>query len=135
MKNQFLLFIFSLFIFSCTKSTSNSNPSVSTTDIIGRWKIVKHYDKNFPNSQVTYFKSISYADINANTIAYHFIDSASLSNTYQNVQYSYTKDGSKLYIGLGYINIDQLTSNQLILSEYDPTNNVATYSFTLLLTK
>ena len=126
-KNIFLISILFL-IYSCSKDSSTSN---NTQSISGRWKMIKAYDKNSPNSSPNLFKSSSYADITENSFAFHWTDSIPSNSNPQHLQFSYTKDGTKLYVSQGYFNIDLISSSQLILSEYDPSG----YAETILLTK
>jgi hypothetical protein len=127
-KNIFLISILFL-IYSCSKDSSTSN---NTQSISGRWKLIKAYDKNFPNSiEQNLYKSSSYAIITENSCAFHWTDSIPSNSKPQHLQFSYTKDGTKLYVSYGYYNIDLISSSQLILSGYDSSG----YAQTILLTK
>jgi len=129
MRKTLLLVSLILSINSCSKDSSGTS-AITTQEIIGRWKMIKAYDKNSSNTTANLFKSSSYADITANTIAFHYTDSLPQNSSLQNLQVPYTKDGTKLYSLYGYFNIDQISTSQLILSEYDQGGYAETILFT-----
>lgn len=121
-----ILAIFALcFAFSSCKK-NDSATDTKKDSIIGKWNMVRNYNKNNPTQYSATYRAGSYMLFSESSIYSYWAED---NDPFASFTAPYVRDGNKLRFSNGYLEIVKATSTQLILDEYEGPNNNGSVSY------
>lgn len=129
MKTKIQHTILAIFILCLAFSSCKKNEAVADTkkdSIIGKWNMVRYYNKSNPTQNLATYKAGSYMLFSESSIYSYFAEN---NDPFSSFTAPYVREGNKLRFFNGYLEIIKLTSTQLILDEYEGPNNNGSISY------
>lgn len=128
MKKLSIILFLSIFLFSCKKE----EPGPENATLIGKWNLVRNYDKNYPTQNQFSFRQGSYISFSESGIYAYFAEG---SDPFESETWTYVREGKKLQMSGEYWEIAKITPTSLVLDMYEEDTTGFEYYGTLELSK